>query len=116
MAKYSRELLSASTDGRAIVIAATATPGTLIHTAAVVGVLDEVWLWVANSGALTNITLEWGGVGAANQMTTTYPVAASSAALLLVPGFVLTNGLTVRAFVANANRLNVAGYVNRYTP
>jgi hypothetical protein len=46
MAAYSKNILSASTDGRAIKVAQTATAGTLIHTGpTATTVFDEVWLY-----------------------------------------------------------------------
>ena len=66
MATFSKVELSGSTDGRMILVAQTATPGTLIHTAnAVTGAdnYDEVWLWAVNSDATNRkLTIEWGGV------------------------------------------------------
>jgi hypothetical protein len=46
MPTFSRQLLSGSTNGREIPVAATATPGTLLHTG-VTGTtaFDEVYLW-----------------------------------------------------------------------
>lgn len=64
MATFSRLLLSGSTNGREIPVAATATPGTAIHTA-VSGTtsFDEVYLWASNvTGAAATLTVEWGGV------------------------------------------------------
>ena len=56
-----RQLLSGSTNGRGVKVAATATPGTLIHTAHATS-LDEVWLWCVNSdSAACKLTVEFGG-------------------------------------------------------
>ena len=63
MATYSKQLLSGSTNGKAIKVSATATPGTTIHTA-VSGTssLDEVWLWAQNTDTTDRkLTVEWGG-------------------------------------------------------
>ena len=52
MATYSKAHFSQSTNGRGILVAATSTPGTLIHTA-VAGTsdIDEVWIYAAcNTG------------------------------------------------------------------
>jgi len=64
MATYSRVILSGSTNGKPIVVVATATAGTAVHT---VGSgttnADEVWLWVSNvTATAATLTLEWGGV------------------------------------------------------
>lgn len=64
MATYSRILLSGSTSGREIPVAATSTPGTTIHTA-ISGAtgFDEIYLWASNvTTAAATLTIEWGGV------------------------------------------------------
>jgi len=46
MATFSKQLLSGSTDGRGIKVAATASSGTVIHTATTTtSTLDEIWLY-----------------------------------------------------------------------
>jgi hypothetical protein len=44
MATFSKLVLSGSTDGRMVLVAATATLGTTIHTAHATD-QDEIWLW-----------------------------------------------------------------------
>tara|TARA_R100001143_G_C3271153_1_gene92238 strand:- start:182 stop:535 length:354 start_codon:yes stop_codon:yes gene_type:complete len=116
MATYSKELLSASTNGKAIKVTATATAGTLIHTA-VSGTssLDEIWLYAVNSSAsLVKLTLEWGEATAPDG-NIEQNVPAESGLMLLVPGLVLQNGLTVKAFAGTGSVITIAGYVNRAT-
>ena len=64
MATYSKQLLSGTAaNGRNVKVAATATAGTLIHTA-VAGAsdLDEVWLYACNTGAAdVKLTIEYDG-------------------------------------------------------
>ena len=50
MATYSKQLLSGSTNGKNIEVAATASAGTTIHTA-VAGTsdMDEIWLYACNT-------------------------------------------------------------------
>lgn len=64
MASATKQLLSGSTNGRMVKVAATATAGTLIHTAtSSAGQFDEIWLWAVNSSAAAvKLTIEWGGV------------------------------------------------------
>lgn len=118
-ASYSRQLLSGSTNGRAIPVAATATPGTTIHTA-VAGVVsfDEVYLWASNvTGAAATLTLEWGGVGdPSDHMVKGYSIPANSGPIPISVGQVLQNGLLVKAFSGTANAINLTGYVNRIAP
>ena len=116
MATYSKELLSASTNGKGIKVAATATAGTLIHTA-VTGTtdIDEIWLYAVNSSAsLVKLTLEWGEATAPDG-NIEQNVPAESGLMLLVPGLVLQNGLTVKAFAGTGSVITIAGYVNRAT-
>lgn len=116
MPSYSRQLLSGSTSGRNIPVAAVATPGTLIHTAlAGAAGYDEVYLWVANvTNAARLLTLEWGGVGdPADHMVKQFSIPANSPPIPIATGQVLNGALDVRAFADAANALNVTGYVNR---
>lgn len=116
MATYSRILLSGSTSGKSIKVAATATAGTLIHTAvAGATAFDEIYLWVTNTDTVTRtLTIEWGGVtDPDNLLTKAYSITANSPPALIVPGLVLNGGLVVRAFASAANVLLITGYVNQ---
>lgn len=115
MATYSKIPLSGSTNGRGVPVAATATPGTVVHTA-VTGTtdLDEIWIYVANETATDIITVvEFGGTTEAED-TITFNAPAESGLQLVIPGFVLNNGLAVRVFAAAAGVV-VHGFVNRIT-
>lgn len=118
MARYSRTHLAGSTSGRPIPIAATATPGTLIHTVpASTTDFDELWLWVSNvTGSAATLTLEWGGVtDPANLLVKAYSVPANSGTILVSNGLTLNGGVVVRAFSGTASALNITGYINRIT-
>jgi len=114
MAVLSKEKLSGSTDGKQIKVAATATPGTLIHTA-VSGTtdLDEIWLYAYNHHtANVDLTIEWGGVASPDDLVQiTIPFKAGR--FLVVDGKLLQNGLIVRAFASVANVVMIDGFVNR---
>ena len=114
MATYSKELLSGSTQGKGILVAATGTAGTLIHTA-VTGTtdLDEIWLYAVNThSADIKLTLEWGEATEPNgNIEQTVPT--ESGLMLLVPGLLLQNGLTVRAFAGTASEIVIHGYANK---
>lgn len=116
MATYSRVLLSGSTNGRAIPVAATATPGTAIHTA-VAGTLsfDELYLWASNvTVSAATLTIEWGGVtDPGDHMVKTCSIPANSPPIPIVTGQVLNNTLLVKAFSGTASAINLTGYVNR---
>jgi hypothetical protein len=114
MATFSKVLLSGSTNGRQIKTVATATPGTLIHTA-VSGTtsFDEVWLWVVNTSTTpTKLTVEWGGTTAPDdQIEMTVP--GESGLYLVAPGLLINNSLVIRAFAAVSNVLCISGFINR---
>ena len=116
-AKFKKRKLSASDGGRGIKVAATASPGTLVHqaTASVAAnEWDAVWLRAVNtSGSAIKLTVEWGGAGNPDdQVEVTIP--AESGFTEAIPGHVLQNGKEVRAFAATANVLVLHGFVHRY--
>lgn len=112
---------SGSTQGQAVKVAATSTPGTLIHTTGVSGTIeDEVWLYAFNSDTADRLlTIEFGGATAPDQnIVLTIPFKAGL--IIVVPGIALlgsgTVALTVKAFAATANVITILGFVNRITP
>jgi len=112
MATYSKQLLSGSTDGKGVKVAATASAGTTIHTAHATD-LDELWLWAVNSNTTDRkLTIEFGGTGAPDDLIE-FTVKAEDGLKCIVPGLVLTNSAVVRAFAAAANVVMIHGYVNR---
>lgn len=114
MPTYSKQKLSSSTDGKLIKVAATATPGTTIHTAHATD-LDEIWLYAVNSDTTARkLTIEFGGTTAPND-TIEVTIQPESGLAVVVPGLILTNSLLVRAFCATADVVMVGGYVNRIT-
>lgn len=117
-AVYSYHLLSASTGGRAIPVAATATPGTLIHTANNLGVnsFDQVFLTVDNVTALpVALTIEWGGTTAPGDLAPAALSIPANTSVVVKTGQPLNSGLVVRAFAETANALNITGNVLRIT-
>lgn len=118
MATAKKRKLSSSTDGKPIKIAATSTAGTAIHTAVAgttAGTFDEIWLWAYNShSADLLLTIEFGGADAPDQnICVTIP--AQSGLVPVVPGLILQNGATVKAFAASANLITISGFVNEIT-
>lgn len=110
-----RQLLSGSTNGRGVKVAATATPGTLIHAAHATS-LDEVWLWCVNSDtSARKLTVEFGGTTSPDDLIEV-SIPSESGLVLVSPGLTVTGGVVVRAFAATANVLVVMGHVNRITP
>ena len=112
MATFTRVVLSGAADGKAVKVAATATAGTTIHTAHATAI-DEVWLWAYNSHtANVVLTIEFGGADAPdNNIVVTVPF--KSGLVAVVPGLVLTNSLTVKAFAGTTNVVTLSGYINR---
>jgi hypothetical protein len=116
MSSYTKELLSGSTNGRPIPVAATATPGTTIHTApAGTSSLDEVYLFVSNVTAATvRLTVEFGGVSdPGDHMVKSLSVPAYSPPIPIATGQPVQNSVVVKAFGSTASALNITGFVNR---
>ena len=110
--QYEKQILSGSTNGRPIAVAATSTPGTTIHTA-VSGTddIDEVWLYALNtSTSAVKLTIEFGGTGTSDKIEVTLAPGRPTA---IVNGIPLQNSLVVRAFAGTTNVINVYGFVNR---
>lgn len=117
MAVVKREL-SGGADGVPIKVAATSTPGTTIHTATSAtadGNYDEIWLYAVNSSASdVKLTIEFGGATAPDYNIES-TIAAESGLVLIVPGLILQNSKTVKAFAGTADVICLSGFVNRIT-
>lgn len=116
MATFSRVLLGGSTNGMPIPVAATGSPGTVIHTAvAGVSAYDEVYIWASNvSAAAATLTIQFGGTtDPTNDLTYQLSIPANSPPIPIVTGQVIQNSLGVRAWSGTASAINLSGYVNR---
>ena len=118
MATYSKQILSGSTQGKAIKVAATASTGTTIHaTGTSSSIIDEVWLYAYNSDTAARLlTIQFGGTTAVdNDIKVTIP--PQSGLTLVVPGLILTGtgaaANTVYAYAATTNVITITGYLNR---
>lgn len=116
MAQIQKRLLTGSTNGRAIKVVATASAGTLIHTAittvTTAGMVDEVWLWACNdSGNAVLLTVQWGGTTVPDD-SIPIQLAPNSGDVLVCAGKVLNGGVVVRAFASVANVVVMSGYAN----
>ena len=117
---FSKVLLSGSTNGKAVKVAATATAGTTIHaTGTSATILDEIWIYAVNSSASSvKLTIEWGEATApdGNIEVTVLPEAGL---VTIIPGLVLSGtgsaATTVKAFAGTTNVIMLSGYVNRIT-
>lgn len=116
MATFTKSALSGSTSGKGIVVAATETAGTLIHTAvagSTAGVYDEIWLYAQNiDTSNVALTIEFGGVAVPGD-TIKVTVAYQAGLVPIVPGFPLQGGCEVRAFAGTANVIEIFGFVNK---
>lgn len=116
MSTIDKVILSGSTQGQPIAVAATGTPGTTIHTTGTSAtIIDEIWLYATNNDAVVrNLTIEY---GSGNIQLAIPPRSGLS---LVLTGLVLrgdgSTGVTVAAFASVANQINIVGYVNRITP
>lgn len=108
-----RRVLSGSTNGAGIVVAANTAPGTLIHTATSASdEQDEVYLWGASdSTSNVNLSLVIG--------TTAIPLTVQfgpkgEGLVQIDPGMPLTGGATIRAYsIDGAGAIVLYGIVNR---
>jgi len=114
MATYSKVLLSGCVQGKGILVVATETAGTTIHTAvAGTSSMDEVWIYAVNSDTTARkLTLEWGEATAPDG-NIELSIPSKSGLVLVIPGLLLQNSLVVKAFAAAANVILIHGYVNR---
>jgi hypothetical protein len=114
MATFTKAILSGSTSGKGVLVSASVTAGTLVHTAVSGSVsIDEVWLYAVNSStSAVKLTVEY-GTATAPDGNIELTVAAESGLVLVCPGLLLNGGLTVKAFAATANVIVLYGYVNR---
>ena len=119
MATFTKKILSGSTDGKAIKVAATATAGTTIHTGSTTTTtLDEVWLYAVNTSAsAVKLTIEWGGTSSPDDLIE-LTVQPEAGLVTVAPGLLIkgnATALVVRAFAATANVITIHGFVNQIT-
>jgi len=110
----SRIPLSASTHGRGIKIAATASAGTTVHTATSSTTdCDVVTLYAYNSSAsAVNLTIQWGGTSTPDD-DIKLSIPATSGLTLVAPDLVLRNSLVLAAYAGTTNVITIHGFVNR---
>ena len=110
---FTKALLSGDTNGKGILISATSTAGTTVHTAtASTTAFDEVWLYAHNTNASSvKVTVEWGETGTAKNTVITIP--ADSGRFLITDGRLINNSLVVGVFAATTNVITISGFVNQ---
>ena len=120
--KMTTVLLSGSTRGKPIKVAATATAGTVMHATGVsASVIDQVWLKAHNSsGTARNLTIEFGGVTDPDDLIIkTVSIPANTLGIWVVEGQPLVGtgsvASTVAAFASVADVITISGFVVRIT-
>lgn len=119
MATFAKTILSGSTDGRGILVSASASPGTTIHTGPSASAqLHEVWLYaMCTDTTARKLTIQWGATTSPND-DIELTVPAESGLVLVAPGLILRGNATpliIRAFAATANVVTIHGYVHTIT-
>ena len=111
---FSKVLLSGSTNGKGVKVAATSGTGTTIHTATNTGgVFDELWLYAVNeSDNSVNLVIQFGGVTDVDN-TISVGITGKSGLQLIVPGFIADGGVVIRAYASTTNVIVIYGFVNR---
>lgn len=115
MTTFAKTILSGSTDGKAISVAATSSPGTTIHTGSSTAAdLHEVWLYATNYGtASATLSVQWGGTASADEIEIV--LAPLSGLQVIAPGILIKGNaspLVVKAYATTANIVSIHGYVN----
>ena len=119
MATYTKEILSASANGKAINITATGLDTTNIHTTlASSSSMDEVWLYASNSTeADISFNLLFGGTDFTNDILFDGIIEAYAGNILVCPGLISkgdgTTGFSIYGNSSVASGINIFGYVNR---
>jgi hypothetical protein len=116
MATAVKRKATGSTNGKSVVVAATSTPGTLIHTAVAGttdGTYDETWLWAYNGHTADVVLCLEEGSGDTLPMTVTLESKVGWVAI--EPGFILQNEIEIRAFASVADVVKIRAYVNAIT-
>ena len=116
MPTMSKHLLSGCVNGKAITLTGTDTAGAVTIHQAVAGTSDhdEIFIYLVNTSASgVKVTIEWGETDADGHIEQT--VDGEGGAYLAVPGFMLQNGLLVKAFAGTADVISIHGRVHRTT-
>tara|TARA_B110000503_G_scaffold37602_1_gene61519 strand:- start:334 stop:705 length:372 start_codon:yes stop_codon:yes gene_type:complete len=106
-------------DGLGILVAATTTAGTAIHTAsATATTIDEVWLYAYNHDTVDiALTVEFGGVTSPKDVIKS-TITSQAGLILVVPALIVQGNATakvIRAFAGTGSKISIFGYVNRIT-
>lgn len=111
-----KQFLSGSTNGRNIKVAATATAGTLLHTATSTALTkDLVSLQACNTDTTDRkLTLELGGTTSPDDLCE-ITIPAEAGWIDVLDRAPYAGGVVIRAFAATANVIVIRGEVDRLT-
>lgn len=98
---------SSSTNGRMTKVAATATPGTALHTVtANSGEYEVLAIYAVNTDTVArDLTIELGGTTSPDDLVVK-TMQPKEGLVVVVPRATLTGGVVIRAFAATANVIN----------
>lgn len=115
MGTFTKVELTGKADGRGVKVAATSSPGTTVHAAGASDT-DEVWLYAHNSDTADHtVHIEFGGTTDPDDLIeyTIVSQSTSTGLVLVVPGLLLKNSNTIKAWADAADKIVLFGYVNR---
>jgi hypothetical protein len=117
MATYTKEFLSASTNGIGIPVwsesgGTAGTAGTIHQAVSGTGAKDEVYLYATNyHTADVVLTIEWGTSAVPRVVT----IPFKAGLVPIIPGLPINNSVKVQAFCATSGMIVIDGYANRRT-
>lgn len=113
---YTKEVLSGSTHGRGILVAATSSPGTTIHTASTgtTNAGEDIITLYAYNGDTANrtLTIQWGGTTSPDDDIKQI-IPPQTGLTLVVADLLLRNTLIIKAWCDVTNKVTIHGTVNR---
>jgi hypothetical protein len=100
-------------NGKLIVVVATASPGTLLHTATTdPGVWDVVTITASNRDTIVRtLIIEWGGVTTGDQFAIQLPIQGITT---VIDQLRIRGGLNIRAYGSVASVINLHVQVEQY--
>jgi len=116
MATFSAITLSGATTGVPIIVAANASPGTVVHLGTATS-YDEVYLFASNvTASAATLYIQWGvTTDPGGMMVKNFSITANSAPVPIAVGQRINGAVTVLAFCTAASAINITGWVNRIT-
>ena len=120
MATFTKQILSGSTDGKAIKVASTAiATGTTIHTgSSTATTYDEVWLYAQNTDtSAIKLTVGWGGTTDPDDLIEV-TIQPEAGLVCIAPGLLIKGNATplvIKAAAGSANLVTIHGFVNQIT-